>query len=104
MPKWFITPLQIVVTLFLFVEVSAVVGVGAFPAVSLWLWVEPQLEPGPLKVLLLCMLGAVGYFIYGLTLLLVVPIARWVTFSFGTGRASTRTSRSRATSGPATTR
>lgn len=85
MPKWFITPLQTVVSLFLFVEVAAIAGVALFPGVSLWLWVEPQLNAGPLKVLLLCMLGALGYFIYGLTLLLVVPIARWLTFSLGTG-------------------
>lgn len=85
MPKWFITPLQTVVSLFLFVEVSAVVGLALFPGVNLWMWVEPQLNPGPLKVLLLCMLGALGYFIYGLSLLIVVPIARWLTFSLGTG-------------------
>ena len=84
MPKWLLTPLQTFVSLFLFVEVSAVVGLALFPPVTLWLWVEPQLTAGPLKVLLLCMLGALGYFIYGLTLLLVVPIARWVTFSLGT--------------------
>lgn len=84
MPKWLLTPLQTLVTLFLFVEIAAVIGVAAFPPVSLWLWVEPQLESGPFKVLLLCMLGALGYFIYGLCLLLVVPIARWVTFSLGT--------------------
>lgn len=85
MPKWLITPLQTVVTLFLFIEVSAVVGLALFPPVSLWLWVEPQLSAGPLKVLLLCMLGALGYFLYGLSLLVIVPIARWVTFSLGTG-------------------
>ncbi len=84
MPKWLITPLQTFITLFLFVEVSAVVGLALFPPVSLWLWVEPQLSPGPLKVLQLCMLGAFGYFLYGLCLLLVVPVVRWVTFSVGT--------------------
>jgi acetyltransferase-like isoleucine patch superfamily enzyme len=85
MPKWFITPLQTVVTLFLFVEVSAVAGLALFPPVSLWLWVEPQLTAGPVKVLLLCMLGALGYFLYGMCLIPVVAVARWVTFSLGTG-------------------
>lgn len=84
MPKWLLTPLQTLITLFLFVEVSAVVGLALFPPVSLWLWVEPQLTPGPLKVLLLCMLGALGYFLYGLGLIAIVPVARWLTFSLGT--------------------
>ncbi len=84
MPKWLLTPLQTAVSLFLFVEVSAVVGLALFPPVSLWLWVEPQLSTGPLKVLLLCMLGAFGYFIYGMGLLVIVPIARWATFAVGT--------------------
>jgi acetyltransferase-like isoleucine patch superfamily enzyme len=84
MPKWLITPLQTLITLFLFVEVSAVVGLALFPPVSLWLWVEPQLSAGPLKVLLLCMLGALGYFLYGLGLIPVVAVARWLTFSLGT--------------------
>ncbi|MBS1149501.1 MAG: hypothetical protein H6Q89_1199 [Myxococcaceae bacterium] len=84
MPRWLITPLQTLITLFLFLEVSAVVGLALFPPVSLWLWVEPQLPPGPLKVLLLCMLGALGYFLYGLCLLAVVPVARWLTLSLGT--------------------
>lgn len=84
MPKWLVTPLQTLITLFLFVEVSAVVGLALFPPVSLWLWVEPQLAAGPLKVLGLCMLGALGYFLYGLSLIPVVAVARWVTGAFGT--------------------
>ena len=84
MPKWLITPLQTLISLFLFVEVSAVVGLALFPPVQLWMWVEPQLSPGPLKVLLRCMLGALGYFLYGLGLIPVVAVARWLTFSLGT--------------------
>ncbi|MFZ5439583.1 MAG: acyltransferase [Myxococcota bacterium] len=86
MPRWLVTPLQTIVSLFLFAEVAAIAGLALFPAVSLFLWVEPQLAPGPLKVLVLCMVGALGYFVYGLSLLLVVPVARWVTLSFGTPR------------------
>ena len=82
--KSFLTPLQVVVTLFLFIEVSAVVGLALFPPVSLWMAVEDQLGASPLKTLILCMLGAFGYFIYGMCLLIIVPIARWVTFSLGT--------------------
>ncbi len=84
MPRWLVTPLQTVVTLFLFVEVAAVMGVALFPAVYGLLWLEPQLHPGPLKVLLLCMAGALGYFVYGVALILVVPVVRWVTFAMGT--------------------
>lgn len=83
--KSFITPLQVVVALFLFVEVSVVVGLALFPPVSLWMAVEDQLGASPLKTLILCIVGAFGYFLYGMCLLLIVPIARWATFSFGTG-------------------
>lgn len=84
MARWLITPLQTVVSLFLFVEVAVVAGLALFPAVSLFQWVEPQLSPGPLKVLLLCMVGALGYFIYGLSLVFIVPVARWLTVALGT--------------------
>src|SRR5438309_12132419 len=82
--KWVITPLQVLVTLVMFAEVSVVIGVAAYPGVMLWLWAFERLSPGPLKVLLLCMLGAGAYFIYGVCLLVVVPVARWVTFAIGT--------------------
>jgi acetyltransferase-like isoleucine patch superfamily enzyme len=84
MPKWLITPLQTFVSLFLFVEVSAVVGVSLFLPVSGVLWLEPQLAPGHLKVLLMCMAGTLAYFGYGLCLLVVVPVVRWATFALGT--------------------
>ena len=84
MPRWLITPLQTVITLFLFVEVAAVVGLALFPPVRAVLWLEPQLPPGELKILGLCMAGALAYFGYGLGLLLLVPVVRWVTFAIGT--------------------
>ena len=47
MPKWLLTPLQTFVSLFLFVEVSAVVGLSLFPLVTLWLWGRSKLSiPG----------------------------------------------------------
>jgi acetyltransferase-like isoleucine patch superfamily enzyme len=82
--KWFITPLQLVVTAVMFVEVSAVIGLAAFPGVSMWLWAYGHLPPGNLKVLWLCMLAALAYFVYGVCLLAIVPVVRWVTFAFGT--------------------
>ena len=44
MPKWLLTPLQTFVSLFLFVEVSAVVGLSLFPLVTLWLWVPLEAQ------------------------------------------------------------
>ena len=81
----FLTQLQFAVTLVMFVEVAAIMGVSAFPGVMLWTWTAEHLTTaGPLRVLLLCMVAALGYFIYGLMLIAVVPIARWVTFAIGT--------------------
>jgi len=81
----FLTPLQLAVTVAMFVEIAAIMGVAAFPGVSLWLWAADHLPAGgSLRVLLLCMVAALGYFLYGLTLIAVVPAARWVTFAFGT--------------------
>jgi acetyltransferase-like isoleucine patch superfamily enzyme len=69
----------------MFVEVAVIMGVCAFPGVSLFLWAsEHLLCCAPLRVLLLCILAALGYFIYGLTLIVVVPVARWLTFAIGT--------------------
>jgi len=82
MLKRIVTPLQFVVTLFMFAEISAVIGIAAFPAASLWLWAAGALEPGPGRVLLLCMLAPACYFLYGLALILVLPLARLVTFSW----------------------
>ena len=41
--KRFLTPLQLVVTLVMFVELATVFGVAAFPAVSLWLWASERM-------------------------------------------------------------
>jgi acetyltransferase-like isoleucine patch superfamily enzyme len=81
----FLTPLQYVVTLFLFVEVAAFTGAAAFPGVWLWLAVRDRWGSGDaMHVLLLTMVAALGYFIYGVSLIVVLPIARWLTLSLGT--------------------
>lgn len=82
MDKRIVTPLQTLVTVGMFLEISIVIGLAAFPAVELWLWAAGALEPGPWKVLWLCMLAPACYFLYGLTLILVLPLARGVTFSW----------------------
>jgi acetyltransferase-like isoleucine patch superfamily enzyme len=79
------TPFQILVTLGLFAEASIILGVAAFPAVEIWLWIADRLPlVGAPRVLALSIAGAGCYFVFGLALLVVLPIARWVTFSFGT--------------------
>ncbi|HEX9289163.1 MAG TPA: DapH/DapD/GlmU-related protein [Anaeromyxobacteraceae bacterium] len=87
-PGWkdrLFTPLQVALTLGLFVEVAVLLGIAAFPAAELWLWVAswPWLT-GAWRVLALCITGAAGYFVFGLALLLVLPAARWLTFARGT--------------------
>lgn len=79
------TPFQFVATVVLFAEASVLLGVAAFPAVELWLWVAQRLPlSGPARVLALCVVGAACYFVFGLALLVVLPVARWVTLSIGT--------------------
>lgn len=80
-----LTPLQTAVSLFLFVEVSLIAGVAAFPGVSFWLWMRDRIgTDGPLRILALTCAAAAGYFLFGLSLLVVLPVARWVTFARGT--------------------
>jgi acetyltransferase-like isoleucine patch superfamily enzyme len=80
-----LTPLQVVVTMALYVEASLIFGLAAFPAVESWLWLERHLDfQGPLRILALTIAGTAGYFIFGLALVLVLPAARWATGCFGT--------------------
>lgn len=78
-----LTPLQLLVTVVMFVEVSAVAGTAAFPGVSLWLQLQERLAPGPWKVLALCIAGGLAYFLYGMCLFITIPVARWVTGATG---------------------
>lgn len=79
------TPFQFALTLVLFAEASILLGVAAFPAVQLWLWVAEHLPlAGAARVLALCVAGAGCYFVFGLALLVVLPVARWATLSIGT--------------------
>ena len=78
------TPVQIALTFALFAEVATLLGAAAFPAAELWLWAAGLAVGGPARVLLLCVAGAAGYFVFGLALLVVLPVARLVTFAGGT--------------------
>ncbi len=78
-------PLQVVMTLLLFAEAIAILGAALSPAVALFAWAEPRLPPaGAARALGLGVALAAGYFAFGLALLVVVPVARWVTFARGT--------------------
>jgi non-ribosomal peptide synthetase-like protein len=79
------TPAQVALTLVLFAEAAVLLGVAAFPAVEGWLWLASRFPaPGAPRTLALCIGGAAAYFAFGLALLAVLPIARWLTFSIGT--------------------
>jgi len=79
-----LTPLQFVLSLALFVQAALILGLAAFPAVKLVLWVRRLPLAGDLHVLALCLALGAGYFLFGLTLMLLLPITRWVTFNRGT--------------------
>ena len=79
------TPLQVVVTLALFVEVIAICGIALVPAVALLGWAARVLPPsGVGRLLGLGVAGAAGYFAFGLALVAILPVARWVTLARGT--------------------
>src|SRR5512138_143863 len=78
-------PVQLAATLLLFAEAIAVLGVALAPAVALFGWVEVRLPAaGALRALGLGLALAAGYFAFGLALLAVAPVARWLTFARGT--------------------
>jgi non-ribosomal peptide synthetase-like protein len=87
-PRWqdrLFTPFHAVVTAFLFAEVALLLGVALWPAVALWSFAEARLPAtGALRALGLGVALSAGYLVFGLALLLVLPVARWVTFAPGT--------------------
>jgi len=80
-----LTPVQVVLTVLLFAECIAVLGVALFPALALLGWAEARLPPaGALRSLGLAFAIAAGWFAFGLALLVVLPVVRWLTFARGT--------------------
>ena len=99
------TPVQVVLTLGLFVEAAVILGIAATPAVLLWgAAAERAPASGIPRAAVLALAGAAGYFVFGLALLAVIPLVRWVTFARGTPVGRSRTSRSARGAGRATTR
>src|SRR5512137_16469 len=79
------TPIQVLLTLFLFAEVAILLGVAAWPGVALTLAIAARLPvDGWWRLPAICAAAAGGYFVSGLALLVIVPIVRWVTFATGT--------------------
>ncbi|HEY6002047.1 MAG TPA: DapH/DapD/GlmU-related protein [Anaeromyxobacter sp.] len=78
-------PLQVLLTIGLFVEAIAILGAALFPAAALFASIEARLPAsGALRALGIALALAAGWFVFGLALLLVLPVARWVTFARGT--------------------
>jgi non-ribosomal peptide synthetase-like protein len=79
------TPLQVALTLLLFAEVIAICGAALAPGVALVGWAAARLPPGGVaRALGLGVAAAAAYFAFGLALVVLLPIARWVTFAGGT--------------------
>lgn len=80
-----LTPIQTALAFLLFLEVIAICGAALAPAVALVGWAAERLPPGGAgRALGLGVAGAAGYFVFGLALLVVLPVARWATFARGT--------------------
>jgi non-ribosomal peptide synthetase-like protein len=80
-----LTPLQVLLTLGLFAEVIVLCGIALAPGAALLSWAGAALPPGgPLRWAGLGVAAAAGYFAFGLSLLVVLPVARWVTLARGT--------------------
>jgi acetyltransferase-like isoleucine patch superfamily enzyme len=74
----------VVLSLALFVEATVILGLAAFPA--LWTLQRALALPlgGNARLLVLGLALGAGYFLFGLALLVLLPVARWVTFAMGT--------------------
>jgi non-ribosomal peptide synthetase-like protein len=77
--------LQTLLTLGLFVEAIVILGAALFPAAALFASIEARLPAsGALRALGVALALATGWFVFGLALLVVIPVFRWVTFARGT--------------------
>jgi len=80
-----LTPVQVALTFLLFAEVIAICGAALAPAVALVGWASARLPPGgAARALGLGVAAAAGYFTFGLALLVLLPVARWLTLARGT--------------------
>src|SRR5262245_42523640 len=74
------TPIQVVMTLALYVELALVAGMaaapGAYGAFVAHAWIAARVASPFVSVLAGCVLGALAYFAYTITIIFVVPILR----------------------------
>ena len=88
--KRFATPIQIVMTLFLFIQISLIVGLAATPGIYLALkihaWVATLNLSEIVFIFASCSLAVASYFCYALTVVILVPIMRILSFGSPEGR------------------
>lgn len=88
--KRFATPLQVVMTLGLYIEISIVAGVaaspGAYAALKAHAWITAQGVGDFVRVLSACVLLFAAYFCYAMTVVFVVPLMRIVSRGTPEGR------------------
>ncbi len=83
--RWAFGPVQVILTLALFVEAIVILGVALWPGLAIFGWASARLPPaGAARALGLGLALAAGYFAFGLALLVVLPAARWLTLARGT--------------------
>lgn len=84
--KRFATPLQVLMTLGLYIELSLVAGVAATPgvygALKAYAWIASLGVSEIVRVFAMCVLLFMSYFCYAMTVIFVVPLMR--IFSRGT--------------------
>jgi acetyltransferase-like isoleucine patch superfamily enzyme len=78
--KRFATPLQVGMTFLLYIQISIIAGLSATPgvygALKAHAWIASLGAPEIVRVLAACVLGALAYFAYAITVIFVVPLFR----------------------------
>lgn len=78
--KRFATAIQVLMTLGLYLELAVIAGAAATPGVLFALhahaWIVAQGAPEIVRVFAACVLGALAYFAYAVTVIFVVPLVR----------------------------
>jgi acetyltransferase-like isoleucine patch superfamily enzyme len=89
-PRWLTTPVQVVLTLVMYVEIAVAAGLaltpGVYGALAAYRWIAAHGVPDLVRVLAGCTLAALAYFAYALTVILVVPLFRLVAPGTPEGR------------------
>jgi acetyltransferase-like isoleucine patch superfamily enzyme len=88
--KRFATPLQVGMTIFLYIQLSIIGGVAATPgvygALKAHAWITAQGYPEIVRVFAACVLGGLAYFAYAITVIFVVPLMRITAWGTPEGR------------------